>query len=72
MPPKRLADGPFALSRVKRMIQDDEDIGRVSAGAVKVAARVLDVFLHEILERSAAIVKSEGSRMLRLNHIKKL
>ncbi len=54
------------------MIQDDEDIGRVSAGAVKVAARVLDVFLHEIIERSAAIVKSEGSRMMKLNHIKKL
>ena len=72
MPPKRAADGPFALSRVKRMIQDDEDIGRVSEGAVKVAAKVLDVFLHEILEGSAAIAKTEGSRLLKLNHIKKL
>jgi histone H3/H4 len=72
MPPKRAGDGPFALSRVKRMIQDDEDIGRVSAGAVKVSAKVLDIFLHEILERSSAIAKAEGSRMLRLNHIKKL
>ena len=54
------------------MIQDDEDIGRVSAGAVKVSAKVLDIFLHEILERSSAIAKAEGSRMLRLNHIKKL
>jgi histone H3/H4 len=72
MPPKRAADGPFALSRVKRMIQDDEDIGRVSEGAVKVAAKVLDVFLNEILEGSAAIAKAEGSRLLKLNHIKKL
>ena len=72
MPPKRAADGPFALSRVKRMIQDDEDIGRVGVGAVKVTAKILDVFLHEILERSAAIAKAEGSRMLKLNHIKKL
>jgi histone H3/H4 len=72
MPPKRDGDGPFALSRVKRMIQDDEDIGRVSAGAVKVASKVLDVFLHEILERSSTIAKAEGSRMLKLNHIKKL
>jgi histone H3/H4 len=72
MPPKRASDGPFALSRVKRMIQDDEDIGRVGAGAVKVTAKILEVFLHEILERSAAIAKAEGSRMLKLNHIKKL
>jgi histone H3/H4 len=72
MPPKRAGDGPFALSRVKRMIQDDEDIGRVSAGAVKIASKVLDVFLHEVLDRSAAIAKTEGSRMLRLHHIKKL
>ncbi len=54
------------------MIQDDEDIGRVSEGAVKVAAKVLDVFLNEILEGSAAIAKAEGSRLLKLNHIKKL
>jgi histone H3/H4 len=72
MPPKRVTDGPFALSRVKRMIQDDEDIGRVSAGAVKMTAKILEVFLHEIIERSAAIAKADGSRMLKLNHIKRL
>jgi histone H3/H4 len=72
MPPKRASDGPFALSRVKRMIQDDEDIGRVSASAVKVTSKILEVFLQEILERSAAIAKDDGSRMLKLNHIKRL
>jgi histone H3/H4 len=54
------------------MIKDDEDIGRGGAGAIKVTAKILEVFLHQILERSAAIAKAEGSRMLKLNHIKKL
>lgn len=57
-------------ARIKKMMQSDEDVGKVSKASPVLIAKALDVFLQSIVEGAAQIATGRGARMLTQSHIK--
>ncbi|KAL4450166.1 hypothetical protein ABPG77_010835 [Micractinium sp. CCAP 211/92] len=57
-------------ARIKRMMQSDEDVGKVAKASPVLIAKALDIFLASIVEGAAAIAESRGAKMLTASHLK--
>lgn len=48
----------FPIARIKRIMQSDEDIGKVSTSAPVVLSKAIEMFMKELLEEVAKASKS--------------
>lgn len=59
----------FPSARIKKIMQSDEDVGKVAQATPIVIGRALELFLCSLLEKSSAIAKEKGSRRITAQHI---
>lgn len=48
----------FPIARIKRIMQSDEDIGKVSTSAPVVLSKAIELFMKELLEEVAKVSKN--------------
>tara|TARA_B110001452_G_scaffold17893_2_gene14565 strand:- start:3026 stop:3625 length:600 start_codon:yes stop_codon:yes gene_type:complete len=70
MPPKQ-DKGRFPAARIKKLMQVDEDVGRIAAGVLPLVSKCLELFGAELLEKATAAMQRQGdSNVLQVAHIK--
>ena len=73
MPPKRKFNSRFPSARIKKIMQSDDDIGKVSAPVPLVVSRAVEVFLESLLSKAQEqLEKSKtASKTLSPAHLKR-
>eukprot|EP00729_Bicosta_minor_P005346 gene5346-2284_t len=60
----------FAQAKIKKMLQVDEDMGKVASGAPVVISRALEMFISALTKQSCEVAEKAGSRTLSAGHLK--
>ena len=55
--------------QVKRIIQQDEDIGKMAAAVPLMVAKMSEIFITKLLEKSGKVMEDRGSRTLSVDHL---
>ena len=73
MPPKRKFNSRFPSARIKKIMQSDDDIGKVSAPVPLVVSRAVEVFLESLLSKAQEQLEKSrtASRTLSPAHLKR-
>ncbi|GAB7346148.1 hypothetical protein MBLNU457_4894t1 [Dothideomycetes sp. NU457] len=60
----------FPTARIKRIMQADEDVGKVAQVTPVVVAKALELFMIRLITASSTIAKSKGSKKVSTAHMK--
>ena len=55
------ANPRFAAARIKKLMQADDDVGRISASVPPLVSRCVELFAEELIDRAAAVAQSEDT-----------
>jgi len=66
---KRKFSTCFPMARIKKIIQADENIGKVSSATPAVLSACVEIFLKEICTKSVETTRSKGSNLLIPSHV---
>ncbi|KAJ9100011.1 hypothetical protein QFC19_005829 [Naganishia cerealis] len=69
---KKAISSKFPTARIKKIMQEDEEIGKVAQGTPIVISRALELFLKDIIIETADIARTTGSKKLQPWHVKRL
>lgn len=69
MPYKKRLHARFPPARIKKIMQMDEDVGKVSSTVPVMVSRALERFLEHIMISSANVTSSKDARTLTSQHI---
>ncbi|CAF0823637.1 unnamed protein product [Adineta steineri] len=70
MPNRKKPNTLFLPARIKRLMQKDEEVGKLSATVPVIAARALEQFLEELITKTASITISLQAKTLTPDHIR--
>ncbi|KAL5463798.1 hypothetical protein EMCRGX_G032732 [Ephydatia muelleri] len=71
MPPKRRKfESTFPAARIKKIMQLDDDVGRVASSVPVLISRAVEIFLQALLTRTADHASSRNAKTLSVNHLK--
>jgi histone H3/H4 len=60
----------FPTARIKRIMQADEDVGKVAQVTPVVMAKALELFMIRLISASAGVAKQRGSKRVLSQHMK--
>lgn len=60
----------FPVARIKRIMQTDEDIGKVAQAAPTAVAKALELFMVDLVAKGAANAKAQNSKRVTATHLK--
>ncbi|EON64487.1 hypothetical protein W97_03719 [Coniosporium apollinis CBS 100218] len=60
----------FPVARIKRIMQADEEVGKVAQVTPHVVSKALELFMIAMVSRAAGEAKSRGSKRITLPHLK--
>eukprot|EP00741_Cyanophora_paradoxa_P002962 tig00000655_g2875.t1 len=60
----------FPLARIKKVMQNDEEVGKIAANVPVVVSRALELFMQDIIEKSTDITRARGGKILQAGHVK--
>ncbi|GAM90318.1 hypothetical protein ANO11243_083610 [Dothideomycetidae sp. 11243] len=60
----------FPTARIKRIMQADEDVGKVAQVTPVVMSKALELFMIRLITASADIAKSKNSKRVQTTHMK--
>jgi len=60
----------FPTARIKRIMQADEDVGKVAQVTPIVVAKALELFMIRLITASSTVAKSRGSKRVLTSHMK--
>mmetsp|Transcript_36126 Transcript_36126/g.42255 ORF Transcript_36126/g.42255 Transcript_36126/m.42255 type:complete len:153 (+) Transcript_36126:73-531(+) len=69
---KKSIHSKFPFQRIKKIIQEDKEIGKVSHSIPFLIAKSLEMFLEEMIGKSAALAEKLESGKLGPSHLKKI
>lgn len=71
MPPKRRKfESTFPAARIKKIMQLDDDVGRVASSVPILISRAVEIFLQALLSRTADYASSRNAKTLTVLHLK--
>lgn len=71
MPTKRKKyDARFSPSRIKRIMQSDEEVGKIGSSVPYIMSKALEMFFETLLKEASEITKSRHARTLTTSHLK--
>lgn len=71
MPTKRKKyDARFSPSRIKRIMQSDEEVGKIGSSVPFIMSKALEMFLESLLKEASEVTKSRNARTLTTSHLK--
>lgn len=60
----------FPAARIKKIMQSDEDIGKVAQATPVVVGRALEIFMANLVEAAICETKSAGVRRIAASHVR--
>ncbi|KAH8826690.1 histone-fold-containing protein [Flagelloscypha sp. PMI_526] len=60
----------FPVARIKKIMQKDEDVGKVAQATPIVISKALELFLGLVVEESSSISSSRGAKKVEAYHLK--
>ena len=60
----------FPTARIKRIMQADEDVGKVAQVTPVVMAKALELFMIRLITSSATVARTRGSKRVLTSHMK--
>ena len=60
----------FPVARIKRIMQADENIGKVAQATPTAVAKALELFMIDFIAKTAECARAEGSRRVTATHLK--
>ncbi|XP_032677317.1 dr1-associated corepressor [Odontomachus brunneus] len=67
---KRKYNARFPAGRIKRIMQTDEEIGKVAQAVPIIISRTLELFVHSLLTKAMQITCAKNARTLSPTHMK--
>ncbi|MBW01798.1 Dr1-associated corepressor, partial [Eschrichtius robustus] len=72
--PGRRRRGPSSLpppqARIKKIMQTDEEIGKVAAAVPVIISRALELFLESLLKKACQVTQSRNAKTMTTSHLK--
>ncbi|KNC76803.1 hypothetical protein SARC_10715 [Sphaeroforma arctica JP610] len=69
---KKKYNARFPVMRVKRIMQTDEDVGKVAMATPVVISKTLETFLEDIILKTADVARRSGSKRMGAAHLKEV
>lgn len=60
----------FPAARIKKIMQSDEDIGKVAQATPVVVGRALEIFMANLVETAVSEAKKNGVRRIGASHVR--
>lgn len=60
----------FPAARIKKIMQSDEEIGKVAQATPVIVGRALEVFMANLVEASIKEAKRSGARRIGVSHVR--
>lgn len=67
---KRKYEARFPPARIKKIMQTDEEIGKVAAAVPVIISRALEIFLQQLVEKSAEHTRAKRAKTMTIGHLK--
>eukprot|EP00112_Aurelia_sp_Birch-Aquarium-sp1_P020740 Seg541.4 transcript_id=Seg541.4/GoldUCD/mRNA.D3Y31 product="Dr1-associated corepressor" protein_id=Seg541.4/GoldUCD/D3Y31 len=67
---KRKYEARFPTARIKKIMQTDEEIGKVAAAVPVIISRALEIFLQQLVEKTADLTKAKRAKTMTTGHLK--
>eukprot|EP00794_Sanderia_malayensis_P020611 gene20611-22645_t len=67
---KRKYEARFPPARIKKIMQTDEEIGKVAAAVPVIISRALEIFLQQLVEKSAEQTRLKRAKTMTTGHLK--
>uniref|UniRef100_A0A1B6I3Z1 Transcription factor CBF/NF-Y/archaeal histone domain-containing protein n=1 Tax=Homalodisca liturata TaxID=320908 RepID=A0A1B6I3Z1_9HEMI len=58
----------FPISRIKKLMQMNEDVGKTTTTVPVILSRAIELFLGEILEKTVGVAEDQGAAKIQLSH----
>ena len=69
---KKKFNARFPPARIKKIMQLDEEVGKVASAVPVMISRSLETFMENLLLRSSQLAGSKGARTLTTSHLKEV
>jgi len=69
---KKKFNARFPPARIKKIMQLDEDVGKVASAVPVMISRALEIFMENLLVQSSQLAGSKGARTLTSSHLKQI
>jgi histone H3/H4 len=60
---------PTFQARIKKIMQIDDDVGKVAAAVPVIISRALELFVETLLKKANAVTSSRSARTLTPSHL---
>uniref|UniRef100_A0A8W4FBJ4 Dr1-associated corepressor n=1 Tax=Sus scrofa TaxID=9823 RepID=A0A8W4FBJ4_PIG len=61
---------PLPQARIKKIMQTDEEIGKVAAAVPVIISRALELFLESLLKKACQVTQSRNAKTMTTSHLK--
>ncbi|PWZ00963.1 histone-fold-containing protein [Testicularia cyperi] len=68
---KRSAQCKFPVARIKKIMQADEDVGKVAQATPVLISKALELFMASIVEETVKETRSRGAKKMSVYHVKR-
>ncbi|XP_054039919.1 LOW QUALITY PROTEIN: dr1-associated corepressor-like [Rissa tridactyla] len=65
-----MATGEWGGARIKKIMQTDEEIGKVAAAVPVIISRALELFLESLLRKACHVTQSRNAKTMTTSHLK--
>ncbi|XP_074104433.1 negative cofactor 2 alpha [Cotesia typhae] len=67
---KKKYNARFPAGRIKKIMQTDEDVGKVAQAVPIIISRTLELFVHSLLTKTMQITSNKNAKTLSTSHMK--
>ncbi|XP_048883583.1 dr1-associated corepressor-like [Brienomyrus brachyistius] len=67
---KKKYNARFPPARIKKIMQTDEEIGKVAAAVPVIISRALELFLESLLIKACQVTQSRNAKTITISHLK--
>lgn len=67
---KKKYDARFSPSRIKKIMQSDEEVGKIGSSVPLIMSKALEMFIERLLKEAIAVTNSRNSRTLTTSDLK--
>ncbi|XP_017277585.1 dr1-associated corepressor [Kryptolebias marmoratus] len=67
---KKKYNARFPPARIKKIMQTDEEIGKVAAAVPVIISRALELFLESLLTKACHVTQSRNAKTMTMSHLK--
>jgi len=66
---KKKYNARFPPARIKKIMQSDEEVGKVAAAVPVIISRALELFVENMLKKANEVTSRRGARTLTPSHL---